>query len=167
MFEYLYYILGYNNENNTIETKDNDNDIKKNMEMNDDDYINKEIMNIKLNLKKTIPIKKQFYCPSIKELNKKINKIKKINTNDKLIIEDKKNTNSFIPTEYDLIKSKNNLKKTKKEKLIKKTFTDELKFAKLNLKKTTIDYRIENFCNQYLDKFEKRKNKYKNYVVTI
>jgi len=161
MLSYLYYIFGYNYDENNITNSENTTV----NEDETDEYIDKDIMNIKLNLKKVKPLKKQFYCPSINELNNKINKIKNKNNEnneiDKIIY-----TNRFIPTKDDLIKSKNNLKKCKKEKLIKKTFSDELKFAKLNLKKTTIDYRIENFCNAYLNKFEK-KNKYKNFVVTI
>ena len=161
MLSYLYYIFGYNYDETTTVNNDN----TTNNVADSDEYIDKEIMNIKINLKKAKPLKKQFYCPTINELNYEINKIKKKNNENKEI-DNIIYKNSFIPSREDLIKSKNKLKKCKKEKLIKKTFSDELKFAKLNLKKTTIDYRIENFCNAYLDKFEK-KNKYRNYVLTI
>lgn len=173
MLSYLYYILGYDNDvnfNSQNEDKNENKNIKKNE--TEDEYLNKEIMNIKSNLKKVKPIKKNFYCPTIKELNIEINK----RQNKIILISDEKNNsleseevkkqNIYIPNKEELIKSKNSLRKCKKENLIKKTFTDELKLTKLNLKKTTINYRIENFCHTYLDKFEK-KRKYRNYVVTI
>jgi hypothetical protein len=140
MFEYLYYILGWEETTNHIY----------------DEYVDKDIMKVKMNLKKTIPIRKQFYCPSQQELIHEINKrnIKKIDNKQ------------FIPKCEDLIKCKNNLKKTKNNNFIKKTFADQLKFAKLNLRKTKIDTRIENFCNTYLDKFEKDKKNI-NYVILI
>tara|TARA_B100001094_G_scaffold273951_1_gene280648 strand:- start:906 stop:1304 length:399 start_codon:yes stop_codon:yes gene_type:complete len=132
MLSYLYYILGYNDESNQV----NNNIINE-----EDNYLDKELINIKSKLKKVNTIKKKFYTPSIIELNNQIYKIKNKN-------------NKFIPKNNELIESKNNLKKTKYDKIIKKTFTDELKIAKLKLKKTSINYRIDNLYN-------------KNYVVTI
>ena len=183
MLSYLYYILGY--ENN--EYNENNKSINEDKNESEDEYIDKEIINIKLNLKKVRPKQKKFYCPSIKELNMEINKRqnkknflesdgnidqKKINLEViPLTSEDEeiKKSSIYMPNKEELIKSKNNLRKCKKKILLKKTFTDELKFAKLNLKKTTINHRIENFCHTYLDKFEKDKKnrKYRNYVVTI
>jgi len=127
MFEYIYYLLGWDKTSNNI-------------------YDEKDTMKVKMNLNKTIPIKKQFYYPSQQEIIYEINK-----RNSKIV-----SNKQFIPNSKDLIKCKNNLKKTKKNIFIKKTFADELKFAKTNLKKTKIDYRIENFCSTYLDKFEKK-----------
>ena len=149
MLSYIYYILGYNYDDTNL--------------INDEDiYIDKELITIKNNLKKVKSLKKQFYIPTVTELNNQINKIKnknQITCNNKLII-----------TEQDLINSKNRLRKCRRENIIRKTFSDQLKLAKLNLKKTNIEYKIENFCSDYLKKFEqknKKNKKYKNYVIEL
>lgn len=145
MLSYIYYILGYDYDDTNL--------------INDEDiYIDKELITIKNNLKKVKSLKKQFYIPTVTELNNQINKIKNKNqiTYNKINI-----------TEQDLINSKSKLRTCRRESIIRKTFSDQLKLAKLNLKKTNIEYKIENFCNDYLKKFEKKNKKYKNYVIEL
>ena len=66
MLSYIYYILGY-------DYKDSD------LDNNEDIYIDKELIKVKNNLKKVKSLKKQFYTPTITELNNQIDKIKNKN----------------------------------------------------------------------------------------
>ena len=105
MFQYIYsffYDESLNNvENNSI----------KNIKTDD-------LIDVKNKLKKTNILKKQYYIPSIKELDITKQKLKKSNT-------------KFVIKSNDLIKIKSTLKKTIiKNEPIRNLFLEELKKAK-------------------------------------